>query len=75
MRFGPTAAEHTDSAWQVDMDNDTGIDLVVKIMTEVTGVVCTDTDATLNGELCSDRRFSGTDSITPANCETNSCHP
>ena len=46
-----------------------------KQLTEDTGIACEDTDATLTGETFGGDEFTGTDFVTPVNCEVSGCHP
>ena len=66
-RFGPgeaAAARYT----VADVDRDGDQDLVLHFRIQETGIACTDTQATLVGELYDGSEVTGTDSITTVGC-------
>jgi hypothetical protein len=75
LKFGPADAVIKLSPWVKDIDADGDIDLNVGFDTQDTGIMCSDTEVTLNGATYSGELITGTNLITTPNCPTGSCHP
>lgn len=67
VKFGPNEATVTRTQVK-DVDRDGDVDLLLKFSNKQTGIACSDTEATLTGELYHGSLISGTDSIQTKGC-------
>lgn len=69
VQFGPGEATESHERIHVqDVDYDGDMDVVLHFKTQETGIVCSDTEATLTGETFAGDTFSSTDVITVVKC-------
>jgi hypothetical protein len=68
LKFGPGQANISGSPHVKDVDGDGANDLVVKFLTQETGIACGDTQASLSGRTFDSHSISGTDAINTFNC-------
>ncbi len=69
VEFGPAGAtEFHEQSHVKDADGDGDADVVLHFRTSDTGMLCTDTEATLTGETFSGDAFTGADSISVVKC-------
>jgi hypothetical protein len=71
LEFGPGKASISGSPRVRDMDGDGDEDLVVKFLTNETGIACGDTRARLSGYTFDSRSISGSDATNTFNCPRN----
>jgi hypothetical protein len=71
LKFGPGQASISGSPRVRDMDGDGDEDLVVKFLTNETGIACGDTRARLSGYTFDSRSISGSDATNTFNCPRN----
>lgn len=73
VRFGPNGATLAHNDYIDDVNNDGFMDAVFHFRTGETGIVCGDTEATLNGEIFDGTPIAGTDTVNTVGCHgTNS---
>jgi hypothetical protein len=58
-----------------DYDHDTISDAAFAFRTQDTGILCGDSDVTLEGETFNGDQFAGTSTIATTDCDTGGCHP
>jgi hypothetical protein len=68
LEFGPGKASISGLPRVRDVDRDGNKDLVVKFLTEETGIACGDTHAILSGSTFNSEPISGSDAINTFNC-------
>jgi len=68
LKFGPREATIWDKPHVRDLDGDGDDDLVVKFLTQQTGIACGDSQASLSGSTFDARPITGTDAINTFNC-------
>lgn len=68
LKLGPRQANIWGSARIQDVDGDGDDDLVVKFLTQQTGIACGDTSVNLSGRTFASRSINGTDSVNTFNC-------
>ncbi len=68
LKFGPRAANIWGDGRARDVDGDGDDDLVVKFLTEQTGIACGDTSASLTGRTYEYGYVNGTDAVNTFNC-------
>ncbi|MCU7850285.1 MAG: hypothetical protein KZQ89_20335 [Candidatus Thiodiazotropha sp. (ex Lucinoma kastoroae)] len=68
IRFGPDAAQPVRYRLK-DVDHDGDWDLVLKIKTQEAGIVCGDTEATLNAQTLDGDHITGKDTIRTVGCK------
>ena len=66
--FGPDGASPAHNGHVEDVNDDGFMDLMFHFRTQETGIVCGDTEATLNGELLDQTPITGTDSVNTVGC-------
>jgi hypothetical protein len=71
LRFGPREANIASSPRAHDTDGDGDDDLLVKFLTQQTGIPCGDTQARLSGHTIDLKSISGSDAINTFNCPRN----
>jgi hypothetical protein len=71
LKFGPRQANIWGSPRARDMDGDGDDDLLVKFLTQQTGIPCGDTQANLSGRTLDLTSISGSDAINTFNCPRN----
>jgi hypothetical protein len=71
LKFGPREANLASSPRVHDTDGDGDDDLVVKFLTQQTGIPCGDTQAKLSGNTIDLKSISGSDAINTFNCPRN----
>ena len=67
--FGPDGASPVHDGHVEDVNDDGFPDMVFHFKTQETGIVCGDTEATLNGEIFDGTPFTGTDAVKTVGCE------
>jgi Tol biopolymer transport system component len=67
VRFGPNQAESIDGR-MADIDRDGDVDLILRFVTEETGITCGDTEVSLIGETFEGLKIVGIDSILTMGC-------
>jgi len=70
--FGPDGATPAHDGHVEDVNDDGFMDAVFHFRTQETGIICGDTEATLNGETFDETRFTGTDTIKTVGCNGTS---
>jgi lysophospholipase L1-like esterase len=75
LRLGFGQAANTAGLSFVDVDSDEDMDTVAIFDTQDTGVLCEDTEITLQGETLSGEPFIGTGQIVATDCANGVCHP
>jgi hypothetical protein len=68
LEFGPGKANISGSPHIRDVDGDGDEDLIVKFLTNETGIACGDTHASLSGRTFDSQPISGMDAINTFNC-------
>ncbi len=68
LEFGPGQAGISGGPRVRDVDGDGDEDLLVKFLTQQTGIACGDTQASLSGRTFDFQSISGTDAINTFNC-------
>lgn len=72
VRFGPDQASPTPSHDYEDVNNDGFMDRIFHFNTQEAGIVCGDTEATLNGETFFNKiSITGTDKVNTAGCKSS----
>jgi hypothetical protein len=71
LKFGPAQASISGSPRVRDVDGDGDEDLVVKFLTNETGIACGDTQARLTGRTLDSQLISGSDATNTFNCPRN----
>ena len=67
--FGPEGATEVHERSHIDdVDDDGDMDVVLHFYTQDTGIACSDTKATLTGQMFSGESFVGTDTIETLKC-------
>jgi len=75
LRFGPVGAQSAQDPIPADIDGDTDIDVIFGFAVAEAGILCGDTDVTLEGEQYDGYPLMGTDNIVTTDCVESSCHP
>jgi lysophospholipase L1-like esterase len=75
LKFGWGEAQNLAAPWVGDFDGDTNIDVAFGFRTQATGILCGDTEVTLDGETYSGELITGTDTIDASECISTGCHP
>ena len=70
--FGPDGASTAHDGHVEDVNDDGFMDAVFHFKTQETGIVCGDTEATLNGEIFDGTPITGTDTINTVGCKGKS---
>jgi len=70
--FGPDGAAPAHDGHVEDVDDDGYMDAVFHFRTQETGIVCGDTEATLNGEIFDGTLITGTDTVNTVGCKGTS---
>jgi hypothetical protein len=68
LKFGPGQAGISGSPHVRDVDGDGDDDLLVKFLTNETGIACGDTQASVSGSTFDSQSISGSDAINTFNC-------
>jgi len=69
--FGPDGASTAHDGHVEDVNDDGFMDAVFHFRTQETGIVCGDTEATLNGELFDETPITGTDTVNTVGCDSS----
>jgi hypothetical protein len=75
VRFGPGGAVSATPPLTGDVDADSDADVTFAFDIVSSGILCDDTEVTLNGETYAGDVVVGSDTITTVNCEEAGCHP
>ena len=75
VKIGLGQAPNIAYPWVTDIDGDTNSDVVVGFSAQEAGIVCGDTEVSIEGETLSGAKFIGTDSIVTTDCSDTGCHP
>ncbi|MDH3856839.1 MAG: hypothetical protein OEV07_02510 [Gammaproteobacteria bacterium] len=70
--FGPDGATPAHNGHVEDVNDDGFMDAVFHFRTQETGIVCGDTEATLDGETFDDNPITGTDTVNTVGCKGTS---
>jgi hypothetical protein len=68
LKFGPRQANIWGAPQVRDIDGDGFDDLMVKFLTQQTGIACGDTQASLFGRTFDSQSISGTDAVNTTSC-------
>jgi len=74
IKFSFADAAPVGGASNTDVDGDTDPDASFDFNIQDTGLTCDDTSATITGETFSGVPFSGSDFVTPIDCDSDGCH-
>ncbi len=69
VRFGIAEASPAHDGHVEDINHDGYPDMVFHFKTRDTGIICGDTEATLNGEIFDGTPFTGTDAVKTVGCK------
>jgi hypothetical protein len=75
VKIGLGQAPNSAYPWVMDVDGDTNSDMVVGFNAQEAGIVCGDTELSIEGETLDGAAFIGADSFVTTDCTDTGCHP